>query len=71
MLPAGGNLLEIRCATGFMWTDLQTRMGFMVTGVELDPDQAAAAREHCRTLIEGNIAEPAVQADLSTMSPIP
>ena len=64
MLPAGGTLLEIGCATGFMSAYLQTRMGFTVTGVELNPDQAAIARKHCRFLIEGNIAESAVQAQL-------
>ena len=64
MLPAGGTLLEIGCATGFMSAYLQTRLGFTVTGVELNPAQAAAAREHCRYLIEGNIAEPAVQEQL-------
>jgi len=47
MLPENSTVLEIGCATGFMSAYLQTQMGCTVTGVELNPDQAAVAREHC------------------------
>jgi len=64
MLPEDGTVLEIGCATGFMSAYLQQQMGCTVTGVELNSAQAAAAREHCRYLIEGNITDSSVQAQL-------
>lgn len=66
MLPENSTVLEIGCATGFMSAYLQNQMGCTVTGVELNPAQAAVAREHCRYLIEGNIATASVQAQLDT-----
>ena len=64
MLPSDSTVLEIGCATGFMSAYLQNRMDCTVTGVELDPDQAAVAREHCRYLIEGSIDAASVQAQV-------
>jgi len=64
MLPTDSAVLEIGCATGFMSAYLQTQMGCTVTGVELNPDQATVAREHCRYLFEGNITEVDIQAQL-------
>lgn len=64
MLPENGAVLEIGCATGFMSAYMQQQMGCTVTGVELNPAQAAAARQHCRYLIAGSITAPDVQARL-------
>ncbi len=64
MLPAGATVLEIGCATGYMSAYLQRQMDCVVTGIELNPDQAAVARSRCRYLLEGNISDPDLQTRL-------
>lgn len=62
MLPARSTVLEIGCATGYMSEYLEQKMACVVTGIELNPAQAAMARSRCSHLIEGDAAEPVTQA---------
>lgn len=54
LVPPGGEVLEFGCATGHMSAVLKHRLGCRVTGVELSPEAAEAAREHCERVIIGD-----------------
>jgi methionine biosynthesis protein MetW len=54
LVPEGSSVLEFGCATGYMSEVLTERRGCRVTGVELDPQAAAAATAFCERVIEGD-----------------
>src|SRR5947207_2609260 len=54
LVPAGARVLEFGCATGYMSAELKRRLGCTVTGVELVPEAAELAREHCERVIVGD-----------------
>jgi methionine biosynthesis protein MetW len=62
-VPDGARVLDIGCATGYLAAALGER-GCAVVGLEPNSHAAAAAREHCVSVIEGDIEEPAIRARL-------
>lgn len=67
MIPANSRLLEIGCATGYMSEYLSLQKGCLITGVEIDPDQAQLAKNKCLTVINGAIDTEDVQTKLSDL----
>jgi methionine biosynthesis protein MetW len=56
LVPAGARrVLDLGCATGALATLLKERGPVEVVGVERDPAYAAAAREHCDRVVEGDV----------------
>jgi 2-polyprenyl-3-methyl-5-hydroxy-6-metoxy-1,4-benzoquinol methylase len=54
LVPSGARVLELGCATGYMSEVLAKRLGCAVTGLELFPEAAAVAREHCQRVLVGD-----------------
>jgi SAM-dependent methyltransferase len=54
LVPPGARVLEFGCATGYMSEVLTKRLGCAVTGVELSPEAAESAREHCEKVVVGD-----------------
>jgi 2-polyprenyl-3-methyl-5-hydroxy-6-metoxy-1,4-benzoquinol methylase len=54
LVPEGSSVLEFGCATGYMSEVLAQRRRCRVTGVELDPQAAAAATTFCDRVIVGD-----------------
>ena len=54
LVPEGSSVLEFGCATGYMTEVLVKRRGSRVTGIELDPEAAAQAGDHCERVIVGD-----------------
>lgn len=54
LIGANKRVLEVGCATGYM-SKVLTERGCRVTGVELDPEAARKAEEHCEEVIVGDI----------------
>jgi 2-polyprenyl-3-methyl-5-hydroxy-6-metoxy-1,4-benzoquinol methylase len=54
LVPSGARVLEVGCATGYMSEVLAKRLGCAVTGLELFPEAAAVAREHCQRVLVGD-----------------
>jgi len=48
-------VLELGCASGYMSRVLTERFGARVTGVELNEEMAAEARQHCAQVITGDL----------------
>ena len=67
-VPAGGEVLDVGCATGELAAALGAA-GCRVTGVESDPDAAAAAREHANVVLEGDIEHEEVWDELWDVAP--
>jgi O-antigen biosynthesis protein len=57
LVPDGARVLEFGCATGYMSEVLKSRKGCVVTGIEISPEAAALAREHCERVIVGDAEE--------------
>jgi 2-polyprenyl-3-methyl-5-hydroxy-6-metoxy-1,4-benzoquinol methylase len=57
LVPEGARVLEFGCATGYMSEVLKSRKGCKVTGVEISPEAAEVAREHCERVIVGDAEE--------------
>ena len=53
-VPEGSSVLEFGCAAGYMSEVLVNRRGCRVTGIELDPNAAAAAAAFCDRVIIGD-----------------
>ena len=51
LVPERSHVLEFGCATGYMSEVLKNRLGCTVTGVEISPEAAALAEEHCERVI--------------------
>jgi 2-polyprenyl-3-methyl-5-hydroxy-6-metoxy-1,4-benzoquinol methylase len=54
LVPEGSSVLEFGCATGYMSDVLAQRRRCRVTGVELDPQAAAAASAFCERVVVGD-----------------
>ena len=54
MIEAGSQVLDVGCATGYLGAVL-TERGCRVTGVEIDPDAARAAREVLAEVLEADL----------------
>ena len=59
MAGTGKNVLELGCATGYV-SALMFKNGCRITGIELDPEAAAAAQPFCRQVITGDVNDPDV-----------
>jgi O-antigen biosynthesis protein len=57
LVPHGARVLEFGCATGYMSEVLKSRKGCKVTGIEISPEAAEIAREHCDRVIVGDAEE--------------
>jgi 2-polyprenyl-3-methyl-5-hydroxy-6-metoxy-1,4-benzoquinol methylase len=57
LVPQGARVLEFGCATGYMSEVLKSRKGCTVTGIEISPEAAELAREHCARVIVGDAEE--------------
>jgi 2-polyprenyl-3-methyl-5-hydroxy-6-metoxy-1,4-benzoquinol methylase len=55
LVPPGARVLEFGCATGYMSEVLTKRLACSVTGVELSPEAAEAARQHCERVVVGDV----------------
>jgi 2-polyprenyl-3-methyl-5-hydroxy-6-metoxy-1,4-benzoquinol methylase len=64
-VPVGSSVLEFGCATGYMSEVLVDRRGCRVTGIEIDPEAAAAARAYCDRVIVGDAETLDLEAHLS------
>lgn len=62
-VPDGARVLDVGCASGYLAREL-ARRGCVVTGLEPDPQAAAAARAHCVTVLEGDVEQEANRAAL-------
>jgi 2-polyprenyl-3-methyl-5-hydroxy-6-metoxy-1,4-benzoquinol methylase len=54
LVPRGARVLEFGCASGYMSEVLKKRLGCRVTGVELSPQAAELARQHCERIVVGD-----------------
>ena len=57
LVPDGARVLEFGCATGYMSEVLRSRKGCTVTGIEISPEAAEIAQEHCDRVIVGDAEE--------------
>ena len=60
-VPPGSRVLDAGCSTGYLAERLSAR-GCAVTGVEADPEAAAAAEDHCDQVIAGDLEEHSVRS---------
>jgi 2-polyprenyl-3-methyl-5-hydroxy-6-metoxy-1,4-benzoquinol methylase len=67
MIPDGGRILEIGCASGYMSTYLRGKKGCHVTGVEAHAEAAAVAAGRCDRFVPGDILDPAVQVQIDAL----
>jgi 2-polyprenyl-3-methyl-5-hydroxy-6-metoxy-1,4-benzoquinol methylase len=65
-VPDGARVLDVGCATGYLAAEL-TRRGCTVDGVEFDPDAAAQAGAHCRTVVVGDLESAQTRADVAAL----
>jgi 2-polyprenyl-3-methyl-5-hydroxy-6-metoxy-1,4-benzoquinol methylase len=56
-VPPGSRVLEFGCATGYMSQVLATRLGCAVTAIEISPEAAELAAEHCERVVIGDADE--------------
>jgi len=61
----GSRVLEVGCATGYVGKILVETKGCQVTGLELDPGAAEAARQNGLTVIEGSLEDARFRASIS------
>jgi O-antigen biosynthesis protein len=57
LVPSESRVLEFGCATGYMSEVLRTRLGCSVTCVEISPEAASIAVDHCDNVIVGDAEE--------------
>lgn len=57
LVPDSARVLEFGCATGYMSEVLRSRKGCTVSGIEISPEAAEIAREHCDRVIVGDAEE--------------
>jgi 2-polyprenyl-3-methyl-5-hydroxy-6-metoxy-1,4-benzoquinol methylase len=59
-VPRGARVLDVGCASGYLADPLRDLRGVAyVDGVELDPRDAAIARQRCREVTQGSAEDPA------------
>ena len=69
-LPDGvRDVLEIGCGRGATGELLQRALGCRVTGVELNPEVARAARDRLHRVVVGDVEDPEVAAELRAAAP--
>src|SRR5205823_14428430 len=54
LVPENSRVLEFGCATGYMSEVLRQRRAATVTGIEIVPEAAAEAADHCDRIIVGD-----------------
>ena len=57
LVPQGARVLDVGCAYGGFASAMRRLRGCRVTGVEIDPESAAAARAHCDEVFEGDVVD--------------
>jgi 2-polyprenyl-3-methyl-5-hydroxy-6-metoxy-1,4-benzoquinol methylase len=67
-VPAGGRVLDVGCATGYLAAEL-ARRGCAVTGIETDEAAAEVARESCERVVSGDVEDRACRAELAALPP--
>jgi methionine biosynthesis protein MetW len=65
LVPPGATVLDVGCASGYLADELLARGASAVDGIELDPDEADAARAVCRTVVHGSIESSEVLAQVA------
>ena len=65
LVPPATRVLEFGCATGYMSEVLKNRLGCAVTGVEISPEAAALAEQHCERVIVGDAEKIDYAAELA------
>jgi 2-polyprenyl-3-methyl-5-hydroxy-6-metoxy-1,4-benzoquinol methylase len=55
LVPEGARVLDVGCATGYLAEALVQRRASRVTGIEISPEAAEQAREHCERVIVGDV----------------
>ena len=55
LVPPHARVLEFGCATGYMSAELGSRLGCVVTGIELSAEAAEEARPRCARVIVGDV----------------
>lgn len=65
LVPPATRVLEFGCATGYMSEVLKNRLGCTVTGIEIAPEAAALAEEHCERVIVGDAEKIDYAAELA------
>lgn len=68
-LPEGAHVLDVGCAAGGLTRIMRDRRGCHVTGVEIDPSAAAAARERGLDVLVGDVRDPAFRATVGEHGP--
>ncbi|MEK6274695.1 MAG: methyltransferase domain-containing protein [Actinomycetota bacterium] len=54
LVPPATRVLEFGCATGYMSEVLKSKLGCTVVGIEISPEAAAIAEQHCERVIVGD-----------------
>lgn len=54
LIPEGGRVLDVGCAFGLFSAAIKQRRRCAVVGIEIDPGMAAAARQHCDEVLQGD-----------------
>jgi 2-polyprenyl-3-methyl-5-hydroxy-6-metoxy-1,4-benzoquinol methylase len=54
LIGANKRVLEVGCATGYM-SSVLARRGCRVVGLEIEPDAAREARQHCEDVVVGDV----------------
>lgn len=67
MVPAGSEVLDVGCATGYLAEALVNR-GCRVSGIEYDPEAAEKARRHLDHLVVGDLAAMDIAAEFAGRS---
>ena len=62
--PTAARVLDLGCAKGGLATLLKARGEVAVVGVEIDPEYAAAAAQHCDRVVEADAEQLARRGDL-------
>jgi 2-polyprenyl-3-methyl-5-hydroxy-6-metoxy-1,4-benzoquinol methylase len=65
LVPPATRVLEFGCATGYMSEVLKERLGCTVVGVEIDPEAARLAEQHCERVLVGDAEKIDYAAELA------
>ncbi len=62
MVGSRRRVLEVGCATGYLSAYLSRQLGCEVVGIELNPQAAELARQHCASVIVGDVEKDAFKS---------
>jgi len=62
MIGSRKRVLEVGCATGYLSAYLTQQLGCEVVGIELNPQAAELARQHCASVIVGDVEKDAFKS---------